>query len=305
MHDIVRQSFASFLQPMEGKETCMYQDHLGLVTTGVGNKIDSPEQAWDLPRRHGVSWLHRHDRSVEASHAEVVAEWHRVKNDATLRRDVNKARETAQLVLSEQGVFDLLQGVLRDYESTLTRHGPFSRLDDWPADAQLSLFSMAWAMGPGFGPGWPKFSAAVDGPKPQWREALQHCNMVNSWMMRRNAVSRGLFRNADWATTEQQAFDRLYVAIPGRRPVVQKGDTDATHAGQGFDSDESVSDLQGFLEYLGFDIDVTGTFDQTTDDAVQGFQLFEKTLDNNHDFVVDGKVGLLSWAALGYVVSSR
>jgi hypothetical protein len=303
MHGIVRQSFPAFLEPMEGNETCMYQDHEGQVTTGIGNMIDSSDVAWTLPRKHGVSWFHVDDMTREATQAEVAAEWRRVKNDPETKK-TSHARATAKLVLTEQGVLDMLHGDLRDRERVLKRHGPFSRLEEWPADAQLGLFSMAWAMGSGFGPRFPNFSREVAGATPHWGEALTHCNMKNSWMIRRNAVSRGLFRNAHWATTEQQAFDRLYIVIPGRRPVLKLGDTDATHAGQGFDSDECVSDMQGFIQYPEAGT-ITGVFDQNTKVIVEGFQLYESTHDNNKNFPVDGEVGTLTWASLGYVVGRR
>lgn len=302
MFDTVRRNFAAFSEPMEGKVECMYPDHLGLVSTGIGNLIDSPEAAWET-RSHGAPWVHKSNTAVEATRDEVFTEWRRVKGDPTLIGNLQKARNSAKLILTELGIRNLLDSKLLQFEGTLKRHPAFADLDSWPADAQLGLFSMAWAMGPAFGGQWPNFSAAVSG-EPDWFAATMHCNMVNSWLIRRNAVNRGLFRNAAWATSEKADFDQLYIVVPGRRPRLQLGATDADHAGQGYDSDDSVSVLQGFLQYLGFyDGDVTGIFDRATDDSVRGFQLFEQTLPHNHEFAVDGIVGQMSWAALGYVVA--
>jgi putative peptidoglycan binding protein len=304
MHQTVRDNFFAFSKPMEGKVEFMYADHLGKVTVGIGCLIDSPEAAWDI-RNQGAPFGHKADRSREATRDEVFAEWRRVKDDPSLIGNLAEARRQAKLVLTDQSIANLLDRRLLSFEGTLKTHGAFSGLDDWPADAQLGLFSMAWAMGPGFGPRWPSFSAAVAG-EPNWFEAVHHCNMVNTWLIKRNAVNRGLFRNAAWAVDEKQAFDQLYIVVPGRRPVLRLNMTDDDHAGQGFDSDDSVSTLQGFLGYLGFyGGDITGVFDQATDDAVRGFQLFEKSLPNNDQFTVDGIVGQTSWAALGYVVPTN
>jgi hypothetical protein len=305
MFDIVRQSFAAFSVPMEGKLECMYPDHLGKVTVGIGNLIDSPEAAWET-RNHGAPFVHKSNPGVEATRAEVFAEWDRVKHDPELIGHLQLARARATLILTEQGILNLVDSKLLQFERQLQTHPAFSGLDDWPADAQLGLFSMAWAMGPGFGPSWPVFSAAVGGPKPNWFEAVVNCNMVNDWLIRRNAVNRGLFRNAAWAAEEKQAFDQLYIVVPGRRPVLRLGNTDADHAGQGYDSDDSVSTLQGFLGYLGFYArDITGELDDATDEAVRGFQLFERSLPHNSGFAVDGVVGQTTWAALGYVVPTN
>ena len=84
-------------------------------------------------------------------------------------------------------------------------HGFFPDLDEWPADAQMGLLSMAWAMGPHFPRSWPHFSAACE--VRQWEAvATPHgvpssCQMheagTNASFKMRNAANLVLFGNAD------------------------------------------------------------------------------------------------------------
>jgi hypothetical protein len=309
MHDSVRASFADFSKPMEGVVNCMYQDQLGLVSTGIGNLINSEDAAWDT-RNHGAPWL-RKSGGAEASEAEVRQEWREVANDPSLLGNPAGAKARAKLILSEQGIANLVASKLDQFEQTLKSTAEFSALEEWPADAQLGLFSMAWAMGPAFAQGgrWPSFRSAAN--DRDWLRAAANCNMSNDWLIRRNAVQRGLFRNAAWVMDEvgdekPRDLATLYIAIPGRRPVLRQGMSDDTHAGQGFDDDESVSALQYFLGWLKFyGGKQSGFFDEETDSAVRDFQRFERNLPANQAFVVDGIVGQISWAALGYVVPSN
>lgn len=303
MWDVVRDSFAAFLEPMEAKVAWMYQDHLGLVTVGIGNLIDSEDAAW-ATRDAGAPFVHKRDESVEASEAEVRDEWRRVKGDPSLKGKWHQAGHATTLKLTEDGIQALLQRTLADFESALLRVTEFSDLDEWPADAQLALFSMAWAMGPAFANGgkWPNFRGAC--ASHDWAAATTHCNMANSWTARRNAVNRGLFRNAAWVASASADSSRLYIVIPGNRPTLQLHATDSDHAGKGFDDDTSVSTLQTFLQWLGYyGGAVNGDFDEETDRAVRAFQQDEHDLTKKMGgFDVDGIVGRQTWAALGYVV---
>ena len=59
----------------------------------------------------------------------------------------------------------------------------FTALDTWPADAQLGLMSMAWAMGSAFptppppGKPWPNFTKACK--EQDWEGAAKDCKMTN------------------------------------------------------------------------------------------------------------------------------
>ena len=83
-------------------------------------------------------------------------------------------------------------------EQELKRHPAFQHFDKWPADAQLGLLSMAWALGaPKIGNGWPNFKAACG--KQDFDAAVKSCeiNTVgNPGVIPRNTANRRLFKNA-------------------------------------------------------------------------------------------------------------
>jgi hypothetical protein len=303
MHEPVYARFAAFSEQLEGKVPCMYQDHLGKVTVGIGNLIDSEDAAWGT-RAYGAPFVRKAPDATEATESEVRDEWRRVKHDSSLKGNWHLADAVTNLRLTDVGIANLLDRVLAQFESVLRGVPQFAQLDDWPADAQLALASMAWAMGPYFAHGgkWPNFRAACD--SRDWIAATTHCNMVNAWLVKRNAVNRGLFRNAAWAAAESRDTTQLYISVPGNRPVLSLGSTDAGDAGQGYDTDDSVTTLQGFLQYLGFHgAEVNGTFDASTEASVRTFQSAENDLTATEGgFDVDGKAGPITWAALGYVV---
>ncbi|MGO9893202.1 MAG: hypothetical protein ACLPX8_03180, partial [Bryobacteraceae bacterium] len=82
-------------------------------------------------------------------------------------------------------------------ESFLKRQQWFQDFDTWPADAQLGLLSMAWAMGPG-GPGqFPHFSSACK--SLDFNAAAAECKMNeagNPGLIPRNQANFTLFSNA-------------------------------------------------------------------------------------------------------------
>jgi peptidoglycan hydrolase-like protein with peptidoglycan-binding domain len=156
---------------------------------------------------------------------------------------------------------------------------------------------MSWAMGEGFADGtkWPNFRTKC--AAEEWLEAAKNCNMANAWLIKRNAVNRGLFRNAAYsAAPPPDDPSKLFLEIPGSRPVIQIGDQDIPG------STEHVATAQGFLNWLGYSVAKTGTFDQATEGAVKAFQTDERGLPNGGAFSIDGKIGPLTWAGLGYVV---
>jgi len=299
MYDSVRNSFAAFSAPLEGSVPWMYQDTLGKVTIGIGNLIDSHESAW-ATRNFGGTFVHKDDMITEAGEAEVYADWDRVSGDPSLKGNWKAAEVPTNLRLTEAGVASLAANKLQAFEDSLRQTAEFAAVDGWPADAQLALFSIAWAQGTIFDD-WPNFRAAC--AAQDWNAAVAQCNLGNQWLGKRNAVNRGMLRNARWAVDNGVDLSGLQLSVPGNRPTLSLGATDADHAGRGFDSDDSVSSLQRFLQYLGFGSADNGTFDEETDGAVRGFQSAENGLSAKQGgFTVDGEVGQMTWAALGFVV---
>lgn len=191
MRAAVRGAFPAFTSRFEGRLPFMYLDVLGLVTTGVGNLIDPMAAALALP------WLHKLD-ATPATRPEVVAEWNIVKNAQPMRKLGGGAfARLTTLMLSDAAIDELVQGRLALNESQV-RVG-YSDWDTFPADAQMAMLSMCWAMGAGRiipGPAfqYPQFRAAV--LNGDWARASDQCKMGeagNPGLVPRNVTNRKLF----------------------------------------------------------------------------------------------------------------
>jgi hypothetical protein len=175
----------------------MYLDVKGLVTVGVGNLIDPVELATQLPFRL------RAEPGVAASPARIAEEWQRIKNNSALAKAGYRACEAlTQLELDDAGINALIAARLLTDEKSLKKNGAFREFDIWPADAQLGLLSMAWALGPGGPAGFPRFAAACR--NLDFAGAAANCAMDeqgNPGVAPRNRANRVLFQNAATALT--------------------------------------------------------------------------------------------------------
>ena len=185
----------------EGVIAWMYLDIKGLVTCGIGNLIDPMDAALPLP------WQRKAD-GRPASQAEIMAEWQRIKAQTDLaRRGAQAAKAVATLELSDAMIDALARRKLEANHDTLRRR--FPGLDDWPADAQVALHLMAWAMGPGFPRTWPKFSAACE--VRNWLSAAAEAHIPdtgNAGLVPRNPeVRRLLLAAANAAPAERPRVD--------------------------------------------------------------------------------------------------
>ena len=192
MHDSVRSAFRGFYEPFEGAVHWMYLDVRGLVTIGVGNLIDPVEVALALPF-HSLS-----APATVATRAQISEEWHRIKGDPALAAKGYKACESlTRLRLDDPAVDSLIASRLSDNEALLKKKRAFASFDDWPADAQLGLLSMAWALGAGGPEGFSRFTAACE--KRDFATAAEECTISeegNAGVAPRNRANRILFRNA-------------------------------------------------------------------------------------------------------------
>jgi len=192
MYDSVRAAFRGFNKPFEGVVYWMYLDVRGLVTIGVGNLIDPVEVALALPF-HSLA-----APGTVAAEALISEEWHRIKGDPTFAAKGYKACESiAQLRLDDTAVNSLVASRLAGNEALLKKKFAFAQFDTWPADAQLGLLSMAWALGSGGPLSFPHFSAACQ--KLDFATAAEECTISeqgNAGVAPRNRANRILFRNA-------------------------------------------------------------------------------------------------------------
>jgi hypothetical protein len=175
----------------------MYLDMKGLVTVAVGNLVDPVELAQALPFRF------KNEPGIAAPGSlatpeQIAAEWRTLKNDPHLASaGYTACGPMTQLELRDDSVDVLIFDRLARNKSSLQRQPWFEIFDTWPADAQLGLLSMAWAMGPA-GPGqFPLFRAACQ--RLDFAAAATECKMDeagNPGLIPRNQANFTLFSNA-------------------------------------------------------------------------------------------------------------
>ena len=197
MYSSVQSSFPTFSARFEGRVPFMYLDIKGLVTVGVGNLIDPVQAAQALPfcfkNKPGIT-----APGSPATPDQIAEEWQTLKSNSSLATKGHTACEPiTQLELSGEAIDSLILGRLGQNESFLKRQPWFQNFDTWPADAQLGLLSMAWAMGPGGPGGFPNFRVACQ--NMNFNTAAAECRMSeagNPGLIPRNQANLTLFSNA-------------------------------------------------------------------------------------------------------------
>lgn len=181
----VRARFIAFNEPLEGRVLFMYCDIRGLVTTGVGNLIDPVAAALALP------W-HRPD-GTPATLNEIQDAWIAVKQRTDLcKRGGGAFAKVTTLRLTDADVDELVFAKMESMARVLTAAHPcFPGL---PADVQLAILSMSWAMGPAFH--FPAFWACVEAG--DYKGAADQCtiNPQVGTIIKRNAANRALLLGA-------------------------------------------------------------------------------------------------------------
>jgi hypothetical protein len=178
MRRSVSRSFFDWSTKFEGYCDCMYldkhKDAAGeldpLVTTGVGNLIDPASYAIPL------LWRRRRDNAL-ATQREIMDEWARVKNAKELAlRPYPERRAITTLYLTRADVEVLVRRKLCEVDSVMRQ--AFKKYDVWPADAQLGILSMCWAMGSNFHVRFPRFSAHARSEPPVFATYGRNANGV-------------------------------------------------------------------------------------------------------------------------------
>lgn len=210
MYPSVKSNFIEFNEKFENRVEYMYLDIKGLVTIGVGNLVDV-EKAGDAGKLKKVMeelvklpFVYKEglaNASQKASKADIEAEWKRVKSKQELKNIGHTAFakvEITKLELGDEAIDELALKKADAMEEELKRHPAFRDFDKWPADAQLGLLSMAWALGaPAIRNGWPNFKAACK--KQDFDAAVKHCEINtagNPGVTPRNVDNKHLFKNA-------------------------------------------------------------------------------------------------------------
>lgn len=224
MHSSVKQAFRGFNEPFEGVVKYMYLDILGLVTIGVGNLIDPISAALSLPFQYqnkpGIK-----TPEAPASRSVIEEEWLLLKSHLELGKLGHRAcKKFTNLELSDDSINALISKRLEQNESFIKRHKPFKAFDEWPADAQMAILSMAWAMGPGNLHKWTLFAGACE--RKDFGTAAEHCRIReagNPGVIPRNKANKHLFENAASVLAgEADGFyqiSTLYYPIRAMKPV--------------------------------------------------------------------------------------
>jgi GH24 family phage-related lysozyme (muramidase) len=209
MHTSVSDVFPEFSKRFEGYVHWMYLDIKGLVTIGVGNLINTEATVTSLPFKDLSGTPARKDQ--------ILAEWNRLRATPELAQQGHKACEkVTKLRLDNADIDALVRHRLKLNEAALEK--TFAAWAQWPADAQLGVLSMAWAMGSAFSTKWPKFTAAC--VAQDWLAAIGNCRIKeagNPGIVPRNAANRLLFGNAQAVLV--QKLDRARLFYPEPVPV--------------------------------------------------------------------------------------
>lgn len=200
MRPAVRAAFLDFTAPLEGVCAWMYLDVKGLVTCAVGNLIDTPIEA--------RQWRWLCPDGTDASAEEVTAEWRAVKSRQDMKSHGGGAfRKVTHLRLSREEIDRGVGEKLAHNDRYLTRR--YAEYEDWPADAQLALHSLAWACGPAYS--FPNLDAACR--RLDFEAAAGECRMDergNPGLVPRNRANRVLFLNAARVVADGMNRDVLY-----------------------------------------------------------------------------------------------
>lgn len=245
MRQIVKDKFFEFTAGREGFTPFMYCDILNLVTTGVGNLIDAGPNhnpggnsssavrarlndvvsaaamtpAMKLPwRLKGPGWTSKNPVVGElVSPSEIADAWTKVKLQNVAVPDFSQRGGFAyagltNLSLSMEDLKALFNRTLTSFDATLQSKYP--GYENWPADAQLALLSMSWAMGPNFN--FPAFREAAI--REDFRAAAQQSFFKGGGGTMENRAGRNaenviMFTNA--ADVVKGGVDRDRLFFPG------------------------------------------------------------------------------------------
>jgi GH24 family phage-related lysozyme (muramidase) len=211
MHDSVSAIFPELSRHFEGYVHFMYLDIKGLVTIGIGNLIDSEAVVRGLPFTNKTT-------GARATPDEIAAEWRKIKHMPELAQQGHHACEPiTELRLADDAIAALVRHRLAGNEALIK--ATFHDWEQWPADAQLAVLSLAWAVGAGFAPKWPSFSAACHAQ--DWAKAAEHCKLKeagNPGVIPRNQANVQLLGNAQQVAA--QGLDKSRLFYPERVPPI-------------------------------------------------------------------------------------
>lgn len=193
MRKAVLENVFEYQRTFEGCIDHLYCDILGLVTTGVGNLVD--------PKSIAMGWMFRW-RSMPgrlATPKEIGVEWDKVK--AAAAPDPSQKshlfyRAITSLFLDREYIEERVDQTAKSFVILLA--DDFPDWNAWPADAQMGVLGVVWAVGPGkMRRFFPRFMAACKAQ--EWIDASHECLVnatKNAGVVPRNRNNRALFKSA-------------------------------------------------------------------------------------------------------------
>lgn len=190
MHRSVIEAYISYTSPLEGVFRWFYQDVKHFITTGIGNLADPVSLAlafpWKLPN------------GDLASRAQVIAEWESFKAQPKMAQYPASSpvvQNATTIRLTDDDVLTIVRAKLLSNEQEMRKFYP--GWDNFPADAQLALSSLAWAMGPDYEREFTNLMNSAN--RGDWMSCAVECKMRetgNAGIVPRNAQNVLLFHNA-------------------------------------------------------------------------------------------------------------
>jgi GH24 family phage-related lysozyme (muramidase) len=216
----VREAFYAFNEKYEGAVPFFYQDVLGLVSIGVGILADPIQLALNLPMVH--------PDGTSATRGDIAAEWAKIKalgsgthteGNLAAKHGHNYARPYTKLRMTDEGLLSVLLGKLHANDVYLK--GRFPDFEEWPAEAQLAIHSLAWGCGPAFR--FPKLEAALKAKDfvTASGEVRMVANGVELYGLKpRNKANKELLLNAAKVVADGLDYDVIFwPGQPQPRPV--------------------------------------------------------------------------------------
>lgn len=165
MKQSVREVFIEFSTKFDSCVPWMHLDREGMVRAGISCLVDPIDHAF------GVPWVHKDD-GHKAEMNEISSDWVRVKKNRLLvHQGPGRARFYTSLELTKEGVEKLTFGRLEAHEVYLVAH-VFPGFEGYPADAQLAILSVVWALGD---PAQLKASFSKAVLEEAWTVAAEEC----------------------------------------------------------------------------------------------------------------------------------
>jgi hypothetical protein len=203
-------AYQKWTEIQEGRLPYMYLDVEGLVHTGIGNLIDASPSGSSAPWTPALALPWKNPDGSAASPATIQAQWQAVKARQDLKGKGGGNAPFPSLTtirLSQADIDALFQKVLSSFTETIRKYYP--AIDSWPADGQMGVLGMAWALGPAFPPQWPKFTAAITKSPPDFAGAALESNIANG-NLSRNRSQLLMLQNADYVQKNGLDPSKLY-----------------------------------------------------------------------------------------------